>query len=369
MIASALHKLQSTAPRPAAYALPKALEHALRCHAPRLLDPHYAAAVATLGEHPWVRDIVDWRPRGKSPRTKLEGLLRHLLVRYDMPTFMFRVFSIEDERLRRMGIELFVHLGQGGSLFRLVKEGRFPVPLTRRMCHLFMQSPAQLSLLEAIRRAQVTALGGVYRVATTILATRQLGQGLTDDEAFWAGVIHWTCNQEDIPPGQLGPVYDWIARRRQADPKFSMKGRTGGSVQQAMMQWHGLLAHEDGGRDKLLPASGFAGWHHERVGKHDRLERYSITEIRNTQDLAQEGKALRHCVFTYITAVRHGLTSIWSYKVNGRRKLTVEVDHRGQKVVQCRGKANRLPSRAELVRVECFAASNGLTLHPMLPVE
>ncbi len=372
LLALALRKRQPQARRFADYKLPVALERAVFRHERKLADPYYADALATLAEHRWIRDLESWQPHGKSPRSKLDSLVRHLLVQYDMPKFLFGVFLCTDDHLRGVGIELFVYLGGGGSLFRYVRNGRFPVPLTRRMCHLFMRSPAHMGLLDAVRRAQVSALGGDPRVVSAIATTRQLGRGFTDDEAFWAGVLHWTCNQVDIPPGQLGPIYDWIARLRREDPGFRLKGRTSRSVLRAMAQWHGLLAHEDGDVNRILPSSGYADWQHmQRVklsGGHWRAKTFTITEIRNTRDLAEEGCALRHCVYGYANAVRRQTTSIWSYKVDGRRALTLEVDHRTRKVVQCRGRANRLPSRSDTAWIERFAASNGLTLHPELPV-
>jgi len=281
------------------------------------------------------------------------------------------VFFEQDDDVRKHGIALFVHLGSGGSLYKLVKSGGFPVPFTKRMCHTFMGSTVRLGFLEAVRHAQVSVHGGDRRVAEAVAATRQLGRGFKPNEDFWDTVIQWTCNQSMLAPSQFAPIYDWIGRQRAENESFSMKGRTGLSVLRAVEEWHGQLARERRIYGHTYDPSGFDAWFHERKVKlptgGNHMEKHCITEVASSKELAAEGKTLRHCVYSYSWSIQRGQVSIWSYKVDGERQLTIEVDNRNRRVVQCRGKNNRIPRSPEVAQVRRWMQDNGLICATWLP--
>ena len=75
---------------------------------------------------------------------------------------------------------------------------------------------------------------------------------------------------------------------------------------------------------------------------------WSIRELLSSDELIDEGRALRHCVSTYARSCHTGRSSIWSMEIedeNGRRKiLTIEVALREKVIRQVRGRRNRLPT-------------------------
>lgn len=347
------------------------IKQAVLSRARKLVDGRFRGGLLMLADFPWLRPVDEWRPKGKSPSSQFKSLVRHLLVKYTMPEFLFSVFFEQEGIARKTGIALFVHLGNGGSLYKLVKSGEFPVPLTKRMCHEFMGSTVKLGFLEAVRHAQVRVHGGDLRVAQAVAATRQLGRGFKSDEAFWDTVIQWTCNQAMLAPTQLAPIYDWIAQQRGNNEEFSMKGRTGISVLRAVEEWHGQLARERKINGHAYDPSGFDAWFHERKVKlptgGNHMEKHCITEVANSKELAAEGRTLKHCVYSYSWSVQRGQVSIWSYKVDGERQLTIEVDNRTKRVVQCRGKSNRMPVSSEIAQVRRWMQKNGLISATWLP--
>jgi hypothetical protein len=329
----------------------------------KLVDSRHRAALTFLSGCTWLRNVEDWEPRGKSAGSLFKSLARHLLVKYTMPDFMFSVFFIEDKDVRNIAVDLFVKLGAGGSLVSAVKEGHLQVPLTKRMCHLFMQSPSNLGFLEAIRHTQVSVFGGDRRLANVIASSRLL-RGIRPDEEFWSTVIQWVCAQPMLAPSQIHPIFDWIGRQRQEIQHFSMKGRTGLSVLRSVDEWHGELAREQKVHGHRYDPSGFKPWFADRKvrlpsGEH-HIEEHCITEISTSKELAAEGRALRHCVYSYSWSVQRGGISIWSYRVDGERTLTLEVDNRTKRVVQCRGRANRPPTWSEMSQIERWMRENGL---------
>lgn len=329
----------------------------------KLVDHRYHAALTTLANREWLRDIASWEPKGKSAESLFKSLARHLLVKYTMPDFMFSSFFIEDDEVRRVAVGLFMEIGAGGSLVRAVKEARLRVPLTKRMCHVFMQSKSNLGFLEAIRHAQVNVFGGDRRLADVIASSRLL-RNIRPDEDFWSTVIQWVCAQPMLAPSQIPPIFDWVGRQRQEIQGFSMKGRTGLSVLRSVEEWHGELAREQKIHGHHYAPSGFAPWFDERKvrlpnGGH-HLEKHCVTEISTSKELAAEGRALRHCVYSYSWSIQRGGISIWSYRVDGERMLTIELDNRTKRIVQCRGVSNRLPTAGEMVQLGRWMRENGI---------
>ncbi len=335
--------------------------------APKLANPRYAGGLSEIARLAWERTVEDWVPKGRAADRQLRSLVRHLVVRYPVPEFLYGSFSERTPDLRSNCVRLHVHLGRGGSMFAAVPSGGdpglLPVPLTRRMCHVFLRSTVEHSLVWAVRRAQVVVHGGDERILGAIRGTF-LGRGFNDREGFWLTVIQWLCQQAMLAPAQIGPIVDWVRFRAEADEAFSMKGRTGVSVSRDVARWHGELAQTRTIDGKVFAPSGFSAHYGERpvggTGGARSLEPWCVVELLTSRDLRAEGTALRHCVASYAGQVEKGRCSIWSLRVNAARVLTIEVDNGNRRVAQVRGRANRLPHQDELRLIRQWAAMNGL---------
>ena len=60
------------------------------------------------------------------------------------------------------------------------------------------------------------------------------------------------------------------------------------------------------------------------VGKHAR-DGWEAVELMSAGDLTEEGAAMRHCVSSYSSVCRQGDTRIYSIRLNGERKCTLEI--------------------------------------------
>ena len=82
------------------------------------------------------------------------------------------------------------------------------------------------------------------------------------------------------------------------------------------------------------------------------MRSWTIEEILNGQDLAEEGKAMHHCVATYKSSCVNGHKSIWSMKIEylsskiSRRVTTIELVNRTRYIRQARGRNNSRPTAA-----------------------
>ncbi|MBU2501638.1 PcfJ domain-containing protein, partial [bacterium] len=258
-------------------------------------------------------------------------------------------------------------LAHGGSIHRDLRGAFLPGTLTRRMCHVWATTPEILSIPRAARRAQVLCYGGGVKLA------RQIAGGLprvmsNHREEFWAEAIHWFCRQPDLDPVQVQPLCDFLSHRIAEDPGYSLKGRTYGSLKRAMEQWHRETADLRRIGVKVFTPSGFAEatWR-KTIKVHGRLvaeELWTFQEILTARDLFDEGTAMRHCVAAYALYIGYGHCSIWSLRMNGNRKLTIEVRNSERRVVQVRGKSNRRAVEAEVAMVRKWAAKNALQVEP-----
>jgi hypothetical protein len=297
----------------------------------------------------WLRAPEEWSPEADDAREQLGSLARHLFGQYPLPAFLDAAWlsgvGPEAEAQRRW----FVHLGRGGKLEAIP----FPMPMTHRAAHHFLLAPAEFSIPAALRYGQIRALGGSESVARAVAET--FLADLQTDEPFWLTVIQFFVNHPDLPLSQVGPVVEYVRSRKAGfgnndapEPDFTMKGRTAEALLKRMAEWHDALAR--------LDKKGRHTWSPTGIGSLDRTEkdplstatcRWRILEITDCLALAEEGRAMRHCVRSYQNACLKGDTSIWSLRVTFsdnptvRRLLTIQVNNQRRSIVQVRGNCNQ----------------------------
>jgi len=339
--------------------------------APRLLDASFLGALGWISTLPLVRPIEGWRPRGKARDTIFRSLVDHVLARYPAPAVLWDAFFSEQASSLT---PLVGHVVAGGSLHEYVKEA-FPVPLTRRMCHELLATPASYRFMHAVRRVQVRAAGGDARFLQAWMGTRPARTlGTREEEGFWATVVEWFAKMVMLDPHDVGPIADHLEYRRRQDPKFTMKGRSALAVLRDVRAWHGALAEE---RTTVGPAFRTSGF---REATYDDLarrapngdiikERWQVEEVLTRKALADEGRRMGHCVYSYASRIDQQQVSIWTVTMRdglgetGRwAMLTVEVRNGSRQVVQARGRSNRAATPRETAVLSRWASLNGLQL-------
>jgi hypothetical protein len=91
---------------------------------------------------------------------------------------------------------------------------------------------------------------------------------------------------------------------------------------------------------------------------------WKIEEIPSAIALTAEGSEMRHCVYAYAPACERRRTSIWSMTLSDgaatHRVITIEVRNAERRIVQARGKYNRVITAMELSILAAWAGQNGL---------
>ena len=346
--------------------------HAIAKRAPKLLGGSpllpWGPTLYRVVSVPWLRPLEDWKPKGKGTHAQFRSLVNHLMVKFSMPPFLLQAFSLDSSRFADQMVQFFVHVAQGGSPYKAFKTGMVPIPLTKRMAHQFMQSPAGSPILHAFRRVQVEAFGGDRHLLKRIQATRLGRDALERDEAFWMAVIQWFCLHPMIDGAQIGPLVDYIAYRKAManaeNVPFLVTGRSPLALLRGMEAWHNELAQTRVVSGRPFPPSGYkpGHWHDNPILEGPASGCWWMTEILGSKELANEGRVLKHCVYSYAHSIEQGHTSIWSLRRDSKPVITVEVDLRKGRIVQVRGKHNREPQGAERAYIFRWARENELRI-------
>ena len=324
-----------------------------------------------------VRPIAAWRGSDASWQGTAASLAQHLVGRYNVPRFLAAAWYATNEDDAERQRRWFIAHASGLS-FRSLD---LPVPMTRRMEHIFLRTPAHVSIEHALRIAELAGLGAPDDLVYAVLATRQ-GADLSNG-AFWRTMwLLLVANWAGIGPAQAGPLIDFVqairhervaveaahglVMREPPQPTFALKGRTAASMLRLMDDWHrglgtvsgglswtpsnlGPLVVEDAGQE---PSGPPVSWH--------------MTELTNSAQLRAEGVALQHCVASYGDRCWRGFSQIWSLRLRTgcsvRSILTVEVDPRRQAIIQARGFRNQPASGKALRILATWAAREDLRL-------
>ena len=331
-------------------------------------------------EEKWVRPIDEWKSRGKAIESILKSLVKHLFVKYPVPEFWYSVW-FGGMRGNGSGVTThsFVELAQGKSLYKLIKDGQFAVPFTKKQCHTFLTMRYMRHVPQAVRYTQIMSFEGEKRLAQALSDTAW-GEtvGAPAEETFRSGVAQWFCNQGMIDPVQVGPLIDFIGNQREETPDWAITGRTGQSLMRAMKDWHRNLAR---GRQvarraryeeyrkpppAVFESCGIKGWAYQKKGKdkkgNKQTQFWEVNEITSYADLREEGRELRHCVASYAWSISKGGKAIFSLSCSRERCLTIEVHVPTATVVQARGICNQLGGDTELDMMRRWANERGVAI-------
>jgi hypothetical protein len=319
----------------------------------------------------WLRAPEEWRPSTHNASRQFGSLVRHLVARYPVPSFLDAAWLRSDADAEHYR-DWFVRAGTGMSL----SDCASPLPLTKRILHHFLRAPDHYAIEQALRWGQIHALGGDARLVEAIAATR-LGTSF-EHEAFWSTVIRFFVQHPEYERSQVGPAIDYLQHQRfepqpaanfdapwaAVQPNLSMQGRSPDALLRQVERWHRELARAGHrGRGISWASSGISplAW---TTGSGETRQISRTRELLSSAALSAEGRLMRHCVATYARVCAAGGSSIWALELHSRdgihKRQTVEVSH--GVIVQTRGRFNALPTPKDLATLRVWAAQAGLRL-------
>lgn len=320
----------------------------------------------------WLRPIEAWEPGGGAAVPMFSSLAHHLLACYPVPPVLLSAWFGGTDWLARHRQGWFRHAGLGRSL----RTAGFPLRLTKGMAHEFAHAPADLPIEFALRWAQVRGLGGTCDLARAVASTH-LGREF-DQEEFWATVIHLFVNTLRLDLGVIDPIVEYLHDRRfvshraivgedtevdldPPEPDLSVKGRTVASLLKRVEEWRAERRRKEARRRIIR-------WERSDIGEYRRRAEggrtWTVRELLDGDGLAEEGKAMQHCVATYTGCCLRGTSTIWSLGLEGdegrERLVTIEVDPKTREVVQTKARCNEEPDEASRAILIEWAGREGL---------
>jgi len=324
-----------------------------------------------------LRDPKDWRNDAYNEERQLRSFIRHIYCKYKVPSFMFDIF----DRFNRdhytdywkdrnstlyvpkknvaLLFEWFIIATSGRSLAKEASDF-----FTKKEAHVFLNGRNDLSIFANYWRSKLVASG-----ATEETSDMCIGIFPYDDIVaypfMYEAAKFFPRFQEDLDEMTLIDVMDYIENIARGDRtkwipmgRFDFKGKTLKSLIKASIDWH---------RDQNFKVYGdldadFAKCKIDDWEWNDLSTGYVwyIRQILNSKTLYCEGRALKHCVATYVEKCTSGNSIIFSLSNNIEgRKLTIEVN-RYMQMIQARGKFNANPSGKERKILMCWAKDNNV---------
>ena len=305
----------------------------------------------------WLRRPAAWDQKGGTLQ-----LIRHLLVRFDVPHFLWIIWRCGENYANRYDVSVnglldqrlkwliwFLLLAQGGSLKRAA--AKFGWSIHDRFQHHLNDVPLGVSPLEACVIAEVHRLGGNEIDYRRILGCHAFVVDPTDVgrssyTRFWQETVAWIISKRDqLTDEQCSVALDWAMhlyteaeRGNSQQQYFTWKGRQVRSViEQSTEYREGLYRSYNRNRTNYRWDSH--GWDWQYCDWANR--EWKFVELVSSIELQEEGAAMQHCVGGYDGRCAAGASAIVSLRQGDKRKLTIEIAPRVLKIVQARGKCNR----------------------------
>jgi hypothetical protein len=168
------------------------------------------------------------------------------------------------------------------------------------------------------------------------------------DIEFWCDAynilvkINW-----EIIPLTLKEFLDYFQYMRYNSIKeFSLKNKNLLSLINEINNWHEDSIFLNYQHKKKLTWKGLNAKEYEILYNN---EVYTFNEITNGEELYQESKKMKHCVFVYINSCIKNFCSIWSMKKETNNHLVnhVTIEIQNNCIVQIAGKRNCMPSESD----------------------
>ncbi|MEL7239676.1 MAG: PcfJ domain-containing protein, partial [Planctomycetota bacterium] len=242
----------------------------------------------------------------------------------------------------------------------------------------------------SVRWGQAMADGAGKSLAEA-LARSRMGRGVStpDREAFYAEYIRWLVAEPKdgfFDVDRVDPVLDYLLTQKfgmaedvhdggdgmeAEQPNLSLKGRRLVRVLALTDAWHDELR---GPIDQVDRKTLKLRWNPAPVpglriveGDGENRKLVTITQLVTAADLIAEGRAMHHCVASYISTCQSGRSAIFSMRIASgfdelKRALTIEVAPGTREIWQARGRFNELPTKAEDRFLSRWAANIGVKI-------
>jgi hypothetical protein len=299
---------------------------------------------------------------------KTDNIIECFFKEYKIPEmFLQNFFGLNDSEE-----EWLLHLIKGE---RMHTANNLPLPLTKKAAHIFRNFSKS-----EVTNFQKYSLGRGVSIEQGFVLASFLSFGVSKEfsydaiksirnlkhSQFWIATLS-RFYKKGLESEDLPLVMDYIN-----DQVFNLKNNINwkhkkvNNLLRDSEQWHNdtdLLHHPKEEENIVFPKSSISNYSIEYTSLNNSIESYSIEQIKSSNELYDEGRQLRHCVYSYSSYCESNSCQIFSLSIidqknKSRPLLTIEVT--GSNICQVRGKHNREPIDYELEIINKWAINKGL---------
>ena len=348
---------------------------------------HVVSALPAIADRyfHWKRAPETYVPdEGASLMQQWIGFVQHLIELQPCPNFLS--ISWLHPRREKWWEELHIYMSTGRS------PRRFRLPdnsiSDRTTVKYLLLAPDDATPSEAFRWAQYMAVVEQMNlecdrvVAGALMKNIPIGDS-PDAEAFWKETLRFFAihpvaeNEvreivEMIVMYRFTPICNvskrWRYHDQPLDRDFSIVSRSLSGLRSGLMTWRKDYEARLASRP-YVPSDmrwDSIGIDEMTLPSIDGSHEWRIVELRRPSELKSEGSQLSHCVGSYVSRCRRGLSSIWSLqRVQGdqiQSVITFEIHPGTMRIVQARGYRNRRVNAEQAQLIRAFAEANEITM-------
>jgi len=322
-----------------------------------------------------LRNINDFdKFKSRNREKQIYEIIDYLYVKYDVPLFLKNIFitNIPHFNYNPPGLELFFYLTNGNNVRKWDKR---PFDLTKKEAHYYLLAPKIYSYDNAFYFAKLYSKVNNIK-AIDILVNTKITEYPDYNLDFWLSVISVLSKTPMLDINMYPVIIDYINEMKfnlkfvKQDGKveiihpikenFDIKNRNINNLINDVEDWHNKLKKIKINKNSNWDPIFIQDFEHTS-GKSLNQKIFKITQILDSKSLLKEGNQLNHCVFSYRQSCVKNRIGIFSYTVNGKKTLTIEVNNTNKNIVQIRGYSNRIPNSKEEFIIKMWCKENNIT--------
>lgn len=260
----------------------------------------------------------------------------------------------------------FFHLLKGKGMHT---TKNLPLPLTKKAAHIFRQFGVEenISIKKGFVLASFISLG----------VSKEFGYDATksirnmEHSQFWVATLS-NFYKKGLVSSDLPLVVDYINNQVfNLKKNINWKHKTVNNLLKDAEQWHADLFHQEQlikekkilARNLHFKKSSISNFSIESIAFNESIEKYTIKQIKSSNELYAEGRQLSHCVYSYRNLCKSNSVQIFSLSIIGENNMSkpqITLELRDKDICQARGAYNRYPYDNELEIIKLWAEKEGL---------
>jgi hypothetical protein len=288
----------------------------------------------------FIREPKDWKSKSFNIDKQKRDFINWVYCKYPVPKFMYKAFTLDVPHGVHKHVIWFLTIAQGGSFAKKVKG-----ILTKREAHMFLRAPDNNTIEENLWWARCEMME--IPPSLTHAIVKRFFANVPIDDKFWNSLLHLIKKEEKIiNVSALSDVMDFLRWQHRANARWSLKGRTLGSLIKLSNEWHREMQLRKFGNGNLTwTGSDIPDW---RFKNKATKTVWHVTQLLSSKELYNEGRRMKHCVASYGHRCVDGLSAIFTMTSNDgvnvdEKHLTIEIT-KEKRMVQARGRFNKPPA-------------------------